>query len=190
MKGKLFVGATCLTSGVLTLGGVALLPTTAFAKTSNSAVHVTTHCDPGDAACNMNPALTGPPPPFVTIPSNCPSFISADSWTLDFVGGNSHFHGTDNKNGSWDGGTAEGQAVFTTSDGTVQYTGHLQEWFGEGQNTPDGSSQIGQGESGFTTNFTGSGIAGNLSIHASGHMTFNDSGTPTANTTNANVTCS
>ena len=174
----------------MTLGGVALLPSTAFAKTSNSASHVTAHCDPGDAACNLNPALTGPPPPFVTIPSNCPSFISTDSWTLDFVSGNSVFHGTDNKNGSWDGGTAEGQAVFTTSDGTVQYAGHLQQWFGEGQNTPDGSNQIGQGENGFTTNFKGSGTAGHLSIQASGHMTFNNSGTPTANTTNVKVTCS
>jgi hypothetical protein len=94
----------------------------------------------------MNPVLTGPPPPFVTIPSDCPSFLSTDSWTLDFVSGNSHFHGTDNKKGSWDGGTAEGQAVLLTSDGTGQYTGHAQQWSGEGQNTPDGSNQIGQGE--------------------------------------------
>jgi hypothetical protein len=172
------------------VGGFALSSPSAFAKSSDSANHITAHCDPGDAACGANPALTGPPPPFVTIPSNCPSFISTDSWTLNFVSGNSVFHSTDNKNGSWDGGTAEGQAVFTTSDGTVQYSGHLQEWFGEGQNTPDGSTQIGQGENGFTTNFIGSGIAGNLSIHASGHTTFNNNGTQTANTTNAKVTCS
>jgi hypothetical protein len=126
----------------------------------------------------------------VTISSNCPSFVSSDAWTLDFVSGNSVFHGTDNKKGSWGGGTAEGQAMFMISDGTVQYTGHLQEWFGGGQNTPDGSIQIGQGENGFTTNFSGSGIAGSISIHASGHVTFNNNGSQTANRTSATVTCS
>jgi hypothetical protein len=190
LKGKRLAPAAFLAAGALTVGGFALSSPSAFANSSNGATHVTTHCDPSDPACQLNPALTGPPPPFVTIAPNCPSFISTDSWTLDFVSGNSVSHGTDNKNGSWGGGTAEGQAVFTTSDGTVQYTGHLQEWFGGGQNTPDGSSQVGQGENGFTTNFNGSGVAGKLSIHASGHMTFNNSGRLTANTTNAQVTCS
>jgi hypothetical protein len=190
LKAKRVAPAALLAAGFVTVGGFALSSPSAFAKSTNGATHVTTHCDPGDAACMLNPALTGPPPPFVTIASNCPSFISTDSWNLNFVSGNSVFHGTDNKNGSWGGGTAEGQAQFVTSDNAVQYAGHLQEWFGGGQNTPDGSTQVGQSENGFTTNFNGSGIAGHLSIHASGHMTFNNNGTMTVNTMKATVTCS
>jgi hypothetical protein len=189
LRGKTFAAA-CLAAGAFTAGSFAVSSSSAFAKSSNGATNGTAHCDPSDPACGANPALTGPPPPFVTIPANCPSFLSTDSWNLNFVGGNSVNHGTSNKNGSWGGGTAEGQAELTTSDGTVQYAGHLQEWFGGGQNTRDGSDQIGQGEDGFTTNFNGSGIAGHLSIHVSGHSTFNNSGTPTANHMNVNVTCS
>jgi hypothetical protein len=131
--------------------------------------------------------LPGPPPPSVTIPANCPSFISTDTWSLDFVSGNSVSHGTTNKNGDWGGSTAEGQAVLTTSDGTIQYAGHLQEWGGGGQNSPDGTNQT---ENGFTLNFNGSGIAGNISIHANSHTTTNNSGTTTSNVNSANVTCS
>jgi hypothetical protein len=189
LKGKRFAAAV-LAAGAFTVGSFALSSSSAFANSSNGATNGTTHCALSDPSCGANPALTGPPPPFVTVASNCPSFVSTDAWSLDFVSGNSVSHGTDNKNGSWGGGTVEGQAVLTTSDGTVQYAGHLQQWFGGGQNTPDGSSQIGQTENGFTTNFNGSGIAGSISIHASGHGTINNNGTTTSNHMTATVTCS
>jgi hypothetical protein len=176
----------------LTVGSFALFAPSAFAKSSNGATNGTTHCDPSDPLCTQNPVLTGPPPPFVTIPSNCPSFLSTDAWSLDFVGGNSVSHGTLNNNGAWGGDTAEGQAELTTSDGTVQYAGHLQEWGGGGQNTPvpPAPTQIGQTEFGFTTNFNGSGIAGNVTIHVNGHSTTNNNGTPTSNHQDVSVTCS
>jgi len=122
----------------------------------------------------------------MTIPANCPSFLSTDSWSLDFVSGNAVSHGTSNKNGDWGGGTAEGQAVLTTSDGTARYAGHLTEWGGGGQNSPDGTKQT---EGGFTLTFNGSGSAGSLSIHTDGHSTTNNSGTPTANHQNVTLTC-
>jgi len=192
LRSKTFVGAACLASGVLSLGGVALLPSAAFAKSANGATNGTTHCDPSAPSCGQNPVLTGPPPPFVTIPSSCPSFLSADAWSLDFIGGNSVSHGTLNKNGAWGGDTSEGQGELTTSDGTVQYVGHLQEWGGGGQNTPvpPAPPQIGQTENGFTLNFNGSGIAGNVAIHVNGHSTTNNNGTPTSNHMNVSVACS
>jgi len=97
-----------------------------------------------------------------------------------------------NKNGAWGGGTAEGQAELRTSDGTLQYAGHLQEWGGGGQNTPvpPAPPQVGQTESGFTTNFHGSGTAGAVSIHVNEHSTTNNNGTPTSNQQSVSVTCS
>lgn len=156
----------------------------------------TTHCDPSappsfsNPACGQNPILTGPPPPFVTIPSNCPSFLSTDNWILAFTGGNSVSHGTINKNGDWGGGTAEGPAILTSSDGTTQYTGHVTEWFGGGQNSNPGGAPTQQSEGGFTLTFNGVGPAGSLSIHIDTHSTTNNAGTPTANTFNVTVTCS
>jgi hypothetical protein len=43
---------------------------------------------------------------------------------------------------------------------------------------------------GFTLTFNGSGPAGNISIHASGHTSTNNSGTTTSNFQNGTVTCS
>ena len=147
----------------------------------------TGHCNPADPLCGANPLLNGPPPPFVTLPSNCPAFLSSDNWLLNFVDGNSVSHGTENKNGDWGGGTAEGTAVLTSSDGTVQYTGHATEWGGGGQNSPTGANQT---EGGFTTHFNGSGAAGSIDIHVDSHSTTNNGGTPTNNFTNVKVTCS
>jgi len=156
----------------------------AGAAPSNGVVNGTSHCDPGDPTCQVNPVLQGPPPPFVTIPSNCPAFLSTDTWTLDFESGNAVSHGTENKNGDWGGFTAEGPAILATSDNAVQYAGHLVEWGGGGNNSG------GQTEGGFTLTFNGSGIAGSLSIRVTGHSTTNNAGTPTVNFQKVRVTCS
>lgn len=194
---KPLVGAAVLAVGGWAIASGALVVPTAFASPNNGTTfNGTTHCDPtappdpNNPACGQNPALQGPPPPFVTIPSNCPTFLSTDQWVLNFVGGNSVAHGTLNKNGDWGGGTVTGPAALTTSDGTIQYSGHLTEWFGGGQNSNPGAPPTQQSEFGFTTNFNGSGLAGTLSIHVDGHMTTNNAGTTTANVRNVSVTCS
>jgi hypothetical protein len=156
----------------------------ASASSSNGATNGTGHCDPSVVACGVNPVLTGPPPPFVTIPSNCPAFLGSDTWTLDFVSGKAVFHDTTNKNGDWGGFTAQGQATLTTSDDTVQYAGHLTTWGGGGNNSG------GQSTNGFTLDFNGSGVAGNLTIHVNSHATTNPGGTGTANVQDVKVTCS
>jgi hypothetical protein len=186
MKRKPLGLARFLAAGALALASVAVLTaTTAFATSSKGATNGTTHCDPSDPLCGLNPVLQGPPPPFVVFIGTCPSFLTnGDAWTLDFVSGNSVSHGTTNKNGDWGGGTGEGQAVLATSDGTVQYAGHLTEWGGGGNN------KAGQTEGGFTLTFHGSGIAGNIDIHVDAHSTTNNSGTPTSNHQNGKVTCS
>ena len=183
LRTKVLVLAGALVAAVVVMAGLGVFSSSAFASATNG----TTHCDPSNAICGLNPVLTGPPPPFVTIPANCPSFLSTDAWSLDFVSGNAVSHGTSNKNGDWGGVTAEGQAVLTTHDGTAQYAGHLTEWGGGGQNSPSGTNQT---EGGFTLTFHGSGVAGNLSIHADSHSTTNNSGTPTANHNSAIVSCS
>jgi hypothetical protein len=180
---KISTWVACLAASTIAMGGLAAFAPAASAS-SNGATNGTGHCDPSSPACGVNPVLQGPPPPFVSIPSNCPAFLSTDTWTLDFVSGKAVFHGTTNKNGTWGGFTAQGQAVLATSDSTVQYAGHLTEWGGGGNNSG------GQTEGGFTLDFNGSGIAGNLSIHVDSHSTTNNSGTPTANVQNVKVTCS
>ncbi|GAC1542165.1 MAG: hypothetical protein NVS3B12_30050 [Acidimicrobiales bacterium] len=120
----------------------------------------------------------------MTVPSNCPAFLSTDNWTLAFINGNAVYHGTSNKNGDWGGFTASGQAALTTSDNTVQYFGHLTEWGG------GGNKAGAQNEGGFTLTFNGSGIAGSVSIHVVAHTTTNNNGTQTVNFQNATVTCS
>ena len=188
---KSVVGAAVFVFGGAAATTGALAITAAFAAPSNGTTfNGTTHCDPALPVCGLNPVLTGPPPPFVTIPTNCPAFLSTDNWALNFVGGNSVSHGTLNSNGDWGGGTASGPAVLTNSLGTIEYSGHLTEWFGGGQNSNPGGPPTQQSEQGFTTNFNGSGPAGTLSIHANGHFTTNNAGTPTANVTNVSVTCS
>lgn len=173
-----------LAVSALAFGAMTVLAPAASA--SSGTTTNTGHCDPSTPICNANPVLQGPPPPFVTIPANCPAFLSTDTWTLAFVSGNAVFHETMNKNGHWGGFTATGQAVLTTSDTTVQYSGHLTEWGGGGNNS------AAQTEGGFTLtlNGSGSGTAGNLTIHVTSHTTTNNSGTPTATVQNANVTCS
>jgi hypothetical protein len=171
-----------LAAAILAFGGsAALLP---VASASSGTIHVTQHCDPSSNVCGANPVLTGPPPPFVTIPANCPQFLSTDAWVLAFTSGHSVGHDTSNRNGDWGGFTAEGQADLTTSDNTVQYSGHLTEWGGGGYNSGA------QTEFGFTLTFNGSGIAGNLSIHVTGHSTTNNNGTTTKTFQNVTVTCS
>ena len=156
----------------------------AYAAPGNGAQHVTQHCtDVTDPACGLNPVLTGPPPPFVTVPANCPEFLSTPDWELNLVKGSAVFHFTGNNNGDWGGGTMQGQAVLSTPDGP-QYTGHLTQWFGQGNNAG------GQTEMGFTLTYNGTGPAGSISIHANGHTTTNNAGTTTSNFNNATVTCS
>jgi hypothetical protein len=184
VRRKTFALAACVAASALTIGTLAAFSSSAFAASPNAATNGTSHCDPSDPACGINPVRQGPLPPFVVVPANCPSFLSADVWTLDFVSGNAVSHGTSNKNGDWGGGTAEGQATLTTSDGVVQYAGHLVEWGGGGNNA------AGQSVNGFTLTFNGSGIAGNLTIHADIHSTTNNSGTPTSGHRNVTVTCS
>ena len=178
VAGLLAAVALCLAAGIAT------------AYAGSPVTNGTTHCNPGDPTCGANPLLTGPPPPFVSIPANCPAFLATDAWTLNFVGGNSVSHGTLNKNGDWGGTTAEGPAVLMSSDGTVQYSGHATEWGGGGQNSNPGGPPTNQSENGFTMHFDGSGPAGSLSIHVHSHSTTNNSGTPTSNVVDVTVTCS
>jgi hypothetical protein len=109
--------------------------------------------------------------------AGCPSFISTDTWTLGFVGGNAVRHITTNNNGGWGGGTAGGQAVLATSRGVAQFAGHAQVRFGFGQNSSSGTNQT---EHGLAVNFNGRGIAGNISVHANLRTTTNNSATTTA----------
>jgi hypothetical protein len=183
---KSSIFAAVLASGALALGSLCLSSATAFASSSASQSGVmngTTHSDPS----TQGPVLVGPAP--VPLPSNCPAFLSSDPWVLSFTGGNSVSHGTMNKNGDWGGSTAEGPAVLSSSDGTPQYTGHLTEWGGGGQNSDPGGPPANQSEDGFTLNFSGTGPAGSLSIHVDQHSTTNNAGAPTANTFNVTVTC-
>ena len=80
--------------------------------------------------------------------------------------------------------------MLATSDGTVQYTGHLTQWYGSGQNSNPGGAPTQQSETGFTVNFNGSGPAGSISIHANSHLTTNNAGTQTAQTMTGTVSCS
>lgn len=158
------------------------------AYAGGSTVNGTGHCDLSDPACTsslgLDPLFGGPAPPFISVQGDCPAFLFADPWVLSFVDGSAVFHGTANKNGDWGGFTAQGSAVLTSSDDTVQYAGHATEWGGGGNNSG------GQGEGGFTFNYTGSGPAGAISIHANGHMTTNNAGMPTSNVSNATLICS
>lgn len=151
--------------------GVAVVASsTAPAYASSAAQH--------GPATLLNPVVSGPGP---SVPANCP--FSSDDLTLNFVDGNAVFYGTENANGDWGGANAEGSAVFS-SHGTPLYQGHLSVWFGGGNNA--GS----QTEFGFTMDFHGTGAGGSLTIHASQHQTTNNSGTPTADASNINITCS
>lgn len=164
------------------VGAVGLATSAAFAN--SAAQHI--------SAADVN-LLTGPPS--MTLPANCPLFLSSVPWSLDFTNGNGVFYGTANKNGDWGGGNFEGPANLTTSDGTVvvQYSGHAHVWFGGGQNSVSSdptAPPTNQGEQGATLTFNGSGIAGTISIHATMHMTQNNNGQPTANVQNIAVSCS
>ena len=195
---KLFVGAAVLTVGGWAIASGAVVVPTAFASPNNGTTfNTTTHCDPSappdpnNPACGQNPVFVGPPKAGVVAP-NCPPFLSIDNWTLSFTGGNSVAHFTANNNGDWGTGTSEGPAVLATSGGTVEYAGHLTEWFGFGENTqsPPNSPPPNQARQGFTLTFNGTGPAGSISIHVDNHQTQNNNGIPTANTSNANASCS
>ncbi|HKD93769.1 MAG TPA: hypothetical protein VKB43_03575 [Gaiellaceae bacterium] len=178
--------AVLLAAVVLCLG---VSVTAAFA--GGTTLNGTTHCNPADPLCGLNPLLTGPAPPDqVTIIGTCPDFLTTDDWALNFTDGNSVSHGTQNKNGDWGGGTANGPAALTSSDGAVQYTGQATEWGGGGQNSNPGGPPTNQSEGGFTFHFNGSGPAGTISIHIHQHSTTNNAGTPTSNVFGATVTCS
>jgi hypothetical protein len=138
-------------------------------------------------ATAFNPVIVGPAPPFASVATNCPGFLTSDAWTLNFISGNGVGYGTSNKNGDWGGGNAEGTGVLATSSGTPQYQGHLHVWFGGGQNSLSGLNQT---ENGFTLSFQGSGPGGSITINAHTHTTTNNSGTTTANVASATVTCS
>jgi hypothetical protein len=141
-----------------------------------------------------NPVINSPVPPFVSIPANCPGFLSTGTWEVDFTDGNAHSHFTINKNGDWGGGTANGPAQFVLTNPdrttTVEYTGQATEWFDGGQNSNPGGDPTQQSVNSFTVHFNGNGPAGSLDVHANGHMTTNNAGTLTANVANANVRCS
>jgi len=170
-------------AAVLAALTLCLVAGVSVAYAGGSTVNGTSHCNPGDPACGANPVLTGPVPPFASVRGNCPDFLLSDSWAVNWVDGNSVSHGTENKNGDWGGFTAEGPAVLTSSDGTVQYRGHATVWGGGGNN------KAGQSEGGFTLSFNASGPVGTISIHAHQHSTTNNAGTPTANVFSATVAC-
>jgi hypothetical protein len=168
----------CLAAGV----------TAAYAGGSTQVFHM--HCNSADPLCGFNPLITGPAPPFVKFVGSCPAFLSTDAWVLNFTDGNANVHFTQNKNGDWGGGTGNGSAVLTTSDGAVQYTGQATIWFGGGQNSNPGGPPTNQSASGFTFHFNGSGAAGGISIHAHSQQTTNNAGTLTSNVNDATATCS
>jgi hypothetical protein len=174
----LAAAAFCLVAGV----------TSAFAGSSTQ--NGTSHCNPADPLCGFNPILTGtgPPPPFVTVNGNCPTFLYSDPWALNFVDGNSVSHGTLNKNGDWGGATATGPAVLTDGD-TLEYSGQATVWGGGGQNSNPGGPPTNQSAGGFTFHFNGSGPAGTISIHLHSHQTTNNSGTTTSSVNSGTVTC-
>ena len=176
--------AALLAAVVLCLGVGA---TAAFA--GGSTQNGTTHCNPADPLCAVNPLLTGPAPPFVTFVGNCPAFLTTDDWALNLTDGHALSHFTQNKNGDWGGETANGPAVLTSSDGTVQYTGKATLWGGGGQNSNPGGPPTNQSTDGFTFHFNGSGPAGTITIHAHSHQTTNNAGTPTSNVNDATATC-
>jgi hypothetical protein len=176
--------AALLAAGVLCLAAGA-----AAAYAGGSTQNGTMHCNSADPLCGFNPLLTGPAPPFVTVIGSCPDFLFTDDWALSFTDGNGVFHLTQNKNGDWGGGTANGPAVLTTSDNTVQYTGRATQWFGGGQNSNPAGPPTNQSASGFTFHFNGSGPAGTISIHANSHQTTNNAGMLTSNVLSATVTC-
>jgi hypothetical protein len=146
------------------------------------------HCDPSSPQCRffpdepINPVLVGPTT-FATVEPSCRSFITTDTWTLNFTSGNAVIHVTSNNNGLWFGDTAEGQAALATSDGTLQTTGHLQ-LLVDGGNNSDA-----QTVNGLIVNYNGSGPNGTIAIHANVHFTTSNSGTTTAVVTHASVTC-
>jgi hypothetical protein len=148
------------------------------------------HCNSGDPLCGFNPVVTGPAPPFVQVGGNCPAFLTTDTWALNFTDGNGHFHFTQNTNGDWGGGTANGSADLTSSVGALEYTGQATVWFGGGQNSNPGGPPTQQSVNGFTFHFNGSGPAGTISIQAHSHQTTNNAGTPTSNVNAGTVTCS
>jgi hypothetical protein len=193
LRGKRFAIAVCL-AGTLTIAGFGMQASHAFASSSNGATNSTIHCDPSNPQCGpfpgaaWNPAITTPLPTYVTIAPNCPSLISSGTWTLDFVSGNAVSHQTSNKNGGWGGASAEGPAVLTaTSDGAVQYSGHLQNRGNSGNNSLTGNNQS---VNDFTLDFNGSGTVGSISIHVNNHVTTDNSGAVTSLFETGSISCS
>ena len=152
----------------IALPAVAVLATTVIGAPAAFATAVT-----GPAA-GMTFDL-GPDP--MGLPSNCP-FPNSDA-NFVFLAGSTVSHDSSNKNGDWGGQTAQGPAAFY-EDSTAIATGHLTIWGGGGNNAK------GQNEGGLTLNFT----SPSLTIHVNFHGTVNANGTPTANATNVQVTCS
>lgn len=139
---------------------------------------------PAFAAAQMGSAAglpfdLGPSP--VGLPASCP-FSNGDA-NFVFLSGTFVQHDSQNNNGDWGGGTAEGIAQFFEGT-TPLYEGHLTIWEGGGNNAQS------QTESGFTLDFIGGGPAGTLRIHLNGQTTTNDHGTQTANIQNIGVSCS
>ena len=102
-------------------------------------------------------------------------------------------HGTANNNGFWGGETYTGPATLYAlngdgSLGAAQYSGHVTEWDGGGQNSIAGTSQT---EFGTTLTFQGTSVTDpsqTLHLHADIHQTTNNAGTVTAST--MNISCS
>lgn len=147
-------------------------------------LHVTnSHCDPSTPECGLNPALQGPPPPFATIDSSCPAFISTDAWNLDFTDGRAETYDITHGNADAGGFSAEGRATLSTSDNTVQYAGRLTE------RGTSRTSTAGQTATGFTLAFEGTGVAGHITIRVRFRSTVDATGTPTSSVHRASVIC-
>lgn len=164
------VGVTTRIATIVALACMLVFGSTTAAQASSAAGH-------GPASL-LNPVISGPAP---FLPADCP--FSNDDLTLNFVDGNAVFYGTQNANGEWGGANASGTAVFA-DDGTPLYQGHLNIWFGDGNNAGA------QTETGFTMDYHGTGPGGSLSIHVNQQNTTNNGGTPTANAMNLKITCS
>lgn len=172
-------GAKRLLAGVvLVLGLAAIGPASgAFAAAQNGTTHSSSFFFPlggahAPASCTALVAL--------------PAAIASDDV-------NGVQHGTGNNNGFWGGETYTGPAtVYSLNDdgslGAAQYTGHVTEWDGGGQNSIAGTNQT---EFGTTLSFHGTSVTDpsqTLHLHADIHQTTNNAGTTTASV--MNISCS
>lgn len=183
------------------VGGLAMVGTlgsAAWATTTNHSPTVTQtfHAHGADAfgmdELDLNPNSASPPPPGISLPSNC--WLGQDNGIISTYG-NGIFHDTMNKTGDWFTTTYTGDAAvyplvedsngvpafdpntmndIVDSSGTPLATGHLTQWFGSEDNNKNGVQHA-------TVHFNGTDKDGHP-VSLFGHFQFaiNAHGDPTA----------